>query len=125
MGVSKNTKQILDWLENGVEIEWVPVHAESQQEHPRYSQRVGLVSLVKELSAQAIGREQVELAMEGLSLRERGKSDTGFITCLCTLIYRKSTHVCIIYAHVYKSRMGVFLSRGESSYNGLKLFSST
>ena len=49
-------KQILQWLQHGLRIEWVPYNSPSQQMHPRYSSKL---QQVKQLISQTLGEYSV------------------------------------------------------------------
>ena len=57
-GLITKAQQILQWLEYGLDISWVPVDAPTQQLHPRYAKRL---ELVKALLAKSLGAEQSKL----------------------------------------------------------------
>jgi len=41
--MTAKAKQILQWLEHGLDIQWVALDADCQQTHPRYNKKVQLV----------------------------------------------------------------------------------
>lgn len=61
-GMTAKARQILQWLEHGLDISWVPVDSLSQQKHPRYAKKV---ELVRALLTKTVGAEQVASKLQG------------------------------------------------------------
>ena len=61
-GMTAKAKQILQWLQHGLDIKWVPYDAESQQRHPKYRKKVQLVG---KLLHQTPGPQGVDPALQG------------------------------------------------------------
>lgn len=55
-GWTAKAHEIIDWLMKGLAVRWVPVIAESQQQHPRYEHRL---QLVRALLARTVGKKNV------------------------------------------------------------------
>jgi len=60
-GMTAKAKQILQWLQQGLDIRWVACDAASQQKHPRYNKKI---QLVKKLLHHTVGPQGVEAAMQ-------------------------------------------------------------
>ena len=61
-GLTTKARQIPQWLEDGLDISWVHIHATSQQLHPRYAKKL---ELVKALLAKTLGVEKVASRLQG------------------------------------------------------------
>ena len=61
-GMTAKAKHILQWLQHGLDIQWVAFDAVSQQKHPRYKKKV---HLVRELLHHTVGPPGVEPALHG------------------------------------------------------------
>ena len=61
-GMTAKAQQILQWLQHGIDIHWVPHDAVCQQKHPKYRKRL---QLVRELLHKTVGADGVEPALQG------------------------------------------------------------
>ena len=61
-GMTSKAKRILQWLQHGLGICWVPHDASSQQKHPRYNKKV---QLVRKLLHKTFGAQGVDSALHG------------------------------------------------------------
>ena len=61
-GLTAKAKQILQWLQHGLDIHWVPYDAASQHKHPKYHKRL---QLIRELLRKTVGAHRVEAALHG------------------------------------------------------------
>lgn len=57
-GMTAKAKQVVQWLQHGLDMHWVPYDAASQQKHPKYHKKVQLVRklLHHTLGAQGVTR---------------------------------------------------------------------
>ena len=59
-GWSNKAKMVFAWLQQGLNVQWVPVDHPAQVVHPRYSRRL---QLVRELLAQTVEPENHSQAL--------------------------------------------------------------
>ena len=55
-GHTSHSKQVLSWIEHGIQLDFVAVHAKSQLQHPRFGARL---QLVEKLLAKTVGKNNV------------------------------------------------------------------
>ena len=61
-GMTAKAQQIVQWLQHGLDVHWVPYDAAIQQKHPRFRKKV---QLVRELLHHTVGTQGVEPALQG------------------------------------------------------------
>lgn len=61
-GHTAQSKQVLSWIEHGVQLDFVAVHAKSQLQHPRFGARL---QLVEKLLTKTVGKNNVAKLLMG------------------------------------------------------------
>lgn len=69
-GHTTRSKSVLQWLKQGLLVQWVPVNGESQVAHPRFERRL---QLVKELLGPTVGPEAVVAKLQGSRHRDSAR----------------------------------------------------
>lgn len=61
-GHTAKSKQVLSWIEQGIQLDFVAVHAPSQLQHPRFGARL---QLVQQLLIKTVGKKHVDKLLLG------------------------------------------------------------